>query len=392
MTPLKEAIAEKHTQIEKMPFNQKMFKGELNNKEYILYLIQQFAIYNKIEKFPLLHPSLNRSVAVLTDIKELLGVTEDEVIEIKPLESTTNYLEYLDKLSMEELYPHIYLNYFAIIFGGQMMKSKVPGSGKMYEFDGDMKEIIGSIRTIQKDEWADEANKALDFNMDILKQLDNTLNAGDDLKTKIIYYSDKFKQLIEKQNGVKLLDTEDFGWENYRYESPKFRLAHIERYFHDNLLVLHITCFPRETDSSPIFGFDVVCSEKTQKISGAFLDLSPVLFDKQFHNSVWNSDRKLPYWATIFSKYFIAVRPTEDEHDKLFELAFEIFEKFLNDLNSDIYKVENETYINKIIEKQNEYCIHQAKNERTFGALKTKIGEEKARYFMTKILFPEIKI
>jgi hypothetical protein len=51
------------------------------------------------------------------------------------------------------------------------MKSKVPGSGKMYEFDGDVREIAGSIRAIQKDEWADEANKALDYNINILDEL-----------------------------------------------------------------------------------------------------------------------------------------------------------------------------------------------------------------------------
>jgi hypothetical protein len=41
----------------------------------------------------------------------------------------------------------------------------------MYEFDGDMNEIIGSIRAVQKDEWADEANKALDYNINILDEL-----------------------------------------------------------------------------------------------------------------------------------------------------------------------------------------------------------------------------
>jgi heme oxygenase len=34
-----------------------------------------------------------------------------------------------------------------------------------------MREIVGSIRAIQKDEWADEANKALDFNINILDEL-----------------------------------------------------------------------------------------------------------------------------------------------------------------------------------------------------------------------------
>jgi hypothetical protein len=57
------------------------------------------------------------------------------------------------------------------MFGGQMMKAKTPGGGKMYEFDGDMREIAGSIRAIQKDEWADEANKALDYNINILDEL-----------------------------------------------------------------------------------------------------------------------------------------------------------------------------------------------------------------------------
>jgi heme oxygenase len=153
-----------------MPFNQRMFRGELSNEEYILYLAQQFAIYSMIEKSELPHPSLNRSVAVLTDIKELMGATEEQYVEIVPLESTQKYVNYLNSLSKEELLPHVYLNYLAIMFGGQMMKSNTPGSGKMYEFEN-MMEAAGSIRAIQKDEWADEANKALDFNISIFDEL-----------------------------------------------------------------------------------------------------------------------------------------------------------------------------------------------------------------------------
>jgi heme oxygenase len=177
MLPLKEAIAEKHSLAEKMPFNQRMFKGELSNEEYVLYLAQQFAIFNKIERFSLPHPALNRSIAVLNDIKELLKASEDESIEITPIQSTLNYTNYLNTLTQEQLLPHVYLNYLAIMFGGQMMKKNVPGSGKMYEFDGDMREIAGSIRAIQKDEWADEANKALDFNIEIFKEL-QTISDG----------------------------------------------------------------------------------------------------------------------------------------------------------------------------------------------------------------------
>ena len=50
------------------------------------------------------------------------------------------------------------------------------------------------------------------------------------LKDRIYYHSEKFKELIESQDDVKEIHTDDYGWENYRYESPNFRLAHVERY------------------------------------------------------------------------------------------------------------------------------------------------------------------
>jgi hypothetical protein len=62
------------------------------------------------------------------------------------------------------------------MFGGQMMKSKVPGSGKMYEFEGDMRELIGSVRAIQTDEMADEVNKGFEYIINILDELQK--NAG----------------------------------------------------------------------------------------------------------------------------------------------------------------------------------------------------------------------
>lgn len=179
MLPLKDAISEKHSQAEKMPFNQRMFRGELTKEEYVLYLAQQFTIFGTIEgKHTLPHPALGRAPKVLTDIRELLEADGD--VEINPLESTLQYVNYLNELSSEDILAHIYLNYMALMFGGQMMKKNIHGSGKMYEFDGDMRELIGSIRAIQKDEWADEANKALDFNMSILEELENVSNTYKD--------------------------------------------------------------------------------------------------------------------------------------------------------------------------------------------------------------------
>ena len=36
------------------------------------------------------------------------------------------------------------------------------------------------------------------------------------LKDRIFHHSEKFKALIESQEDVELMETEDYGWENYR--------------------------------------------------------------------------------------------------------------------------------------------------------------------------------
>ena len=127
------------------------------------------------------------------------------------------------------------------------------------------------------------------------------------------------------------------------------------------------------------------------KISGVFMEYSPVMYEEKWHDTEWNKDRKLPVWATVFSKDFIAVRPTEDEYEKLFETAWDVFQQYIEKLKSGEDITTDPTELEDIFQNQNAYCRHQADNPRTFGALKTEIGEEKARYFMQKILFPEIE-
>ena len=170
MISLREATGEKHKIAEGMVFNQRMVKGELLKDEYILYLTQQLAIFDAIEKFPLPHFALNRTAPVLLDLKELLG---EDNIEVKPLHATDEYKKYLNTLTQEQLLPHVYLNYLAIVYGGQMIKKNIPGSGKLYEFEGDIREIAGAIRAIQKDEWANEVNIGFDYLINIYDELQN---------------------------------------------------------------------------------------------------------------------------------------------------------------------------------------------------------------------------
>lgn len=173
MKPLREVTQEKHKEAEQMPFNQRMLRGELSNQEYMHYLLQQYLLFLQMEVHELPHPSLNRADKILSDIEEL---SEDvSVVDLKMLNSTGQYIRHIAQLTPEDLLPHIYLNYLALLFGGQMMKSKVPSEGKMYDFD-DMNDCIQSIRSIQKDEWADEVNKGFQYIIDILDELDRVHN------------------------------------------------------------------------------------------------------------------------------------------------------------------------------------------------------------------------
>ena len=143
MLPLKEATSEKHKLAERMPFNTKMFKGLLSKDEYLLYLNQQHQIYQTLERKGLPHSGLGRAEKVQADIDELRSQGHhDETV----LNSTRDYVAYLGTLSYEEALPHIYLNYMAVMFGGQMMKKVVPSTGRMYDFDN-MQESIQAIRT-----------------------------------------------------------------------------------------------------------------------------------------------------------------------------------------------------------------------------------------------------
>ena len=212
------------------------------------------------------------------------------------------------------------------------------------------------------------------------------------LKEYIIQQSDRFIKRLETESEIHAINTDDWGWENYLYTSPKFRQAHIERYFHDNLMVLHITILPHKNNKNPMFGFDLISLPKSEKISAGFLDYSPTVEDVQFTAPNFKEGYELPDWTDgIFSDKFVACRPDEDEYDTLFDTAYNMFDGMLNKLENEDWITEDTNTINQIIEKQNTYCQRQWGNKRTFGALKAKVGADRAEYFMKNILFPKIE-
>ena len=162
---LKILTSEKHKHIEKMPFNQKMIEGKLTREEYLNYLTQVYNIFDTIERKVELPENLIRTRNVLSDIYEL-DVNHD----FKVLSSTEQYITHLNQQEDYNIWPHVYLNYMAFMFGGQLIKPNILGSGRVYDFDN-IQESVGFIRKIQSDEWADEVNRGFDFLISIYGQL-----------------------------------------------------------------------------------------------------------------------------------------------------------------------------------------------------------------------------
>jgi phycocyanobilin:ferredoxin oxidoreductase len=189
--------------------------------------------------------------------------------------------------------------------------------------------------------------------------------------------------LIQAQPAISLIATPDYGWENHRYSSPKFRQAHVEIFRQEKFGVVHCCIFPHADDPAPIYGFDIIAGES--KITGVFMDLSPTENPtQQFCDIELGKDRQRPEWGDIFSPHWIACRPSPAEAEVIGNTAVSLLEKYFTMLGA---KGNRET----ITRAQNYYCSQQQKNEHTRKALINLIGLEKTNEFMTEILFPCIK-
>lgn len=170
MKSLKEAINLKHREAERMPFNIAMLEGKLTPAQYTEYLFTQLEIFSTIEEvIKLPHDGLRRKEAILQDLKAM-GVEQFRF----PVPASLSYTRYLREVDQETGLAHVYLNYLALMFGGQIMIDRTPGPGHMYKFEN-MNDLIKEIRAVQKDEWADEVNRGFTYIIKIFKELERCL-------------------------------------------------------------------------------------------------------------------------------------------------------------------------------------------------------------------------
>lgn len=195
--------------------------------------------------------------------------------------------------------------------------------------------------------------------------------------------ADQFNKQVQSVPGAVPIDTKNYGWDNYRYSSPVYRMAHVEKFVQRNFAVVHTCVFPHVTDPSPIFGFDIIAGEN--KATGLFFDLSPTVEPSvSFSKLALQTQRERPVWGDIFSEHWVACRPSFEEFQLIAQEATQVLDQYLGSLG---HKTVNPDHV---IVAQNRYCQQQKQNEHTFAALRRLLGHDGAQEFMNSVLFPEI--
>lgn len=138
---IKEQTDDLHTELESSPFNQKMYRSEQTVTERIGYLTSLWMIYNVLDDF--VPDKIKRLSKVEKDLEILQG-GNFKLSEKIPF-AAMGYSVYLEGVA-EDIFPHVYLNYMGLMYGGQIMKKRYPDfPTNVYDFD-DLEESKKYIR------------------------------------------------------------------------------------------------------------------------------------------------------------------------------------------------------------------------------------------------------
>lgn len=158
---LKDLTWEHHQEAERQAFVKVLMSGKINPKFYATYLWNQHKKYDLIEALAMPHgilhdvPTILRKKRIEEDFLELWKEDNPPTI----VQSTHDYIRHVKDIISDKdaITAHIYVLHMGDLSGGQMIRKKIPGEGRMYQFDGDIKDIKEKIRAKIDDSMAEEA-------------------------------------------------------------------------------------------------------------------------------------------------------------------------------------------------------------------------------------------
>lgn len=175
MSNLKQLTWEHHQNAERQDFVKVLMSGKINPKFYATYLWNQHKKYDILEAMAFAQGCLDG----LVDIKRKLKIEQDFVELWKDdempvlVESTHEYMRHMKTIMTDpdKLMAHVYVLHMGDLSGGQMIKKKVPGEGRMYTFDTDKAELKEAIRAKTHDSMAEEAKWVFDSATKLFQEL-----------------------------------------------------------------------------------------------------------------------------------------------------------------------------------------------------------------------------
>ena len=174
---LKELTWAHHQSAERRAFAKELISGKIDTALYHKFLCCQYMNYEVLERHTIIPPNLHaikRHRRIFEDIRELEEVFGYSPTGVFP-PSVSKYAAYVNGLAEaddnEALLAHMYVRHFGELHGGQIIKKKTPGTGLMYEFEGDTKVLIEQFRTLLSDDMADEAKICFDFASELFDEL-----------------------------------------------------------------------------------------------------------------------------------------------------------------------------------------------------------------------------
>ena len=164
---LKQSTSESHIRAEAHPFTKLLVSGNMSNRIYTDYLYNQYISYSLLETLcSNIHTGIQRTSSICADLLEA------QPVDPKVYPSTFKYLRHISTLDPKLLLAHVYVRHMGDMYGGQLIKTKVPGSGKMYQFDN-RSELIKSLREQLTDDLADEANTCFNLILELFTDIAN---------------------------------------------------------------------------------------------------------------------------------------------------------------------------------------------------------------------------
>jgi heme oxygenase len=175
MSKLKELTWANHSKAERTEHARKLLKG-MTPEEYHRYLYNQYTQYVVLE-------DVAKEQGVLTNIEHICRASNilEDLNELE-LENSIQrnvdllcpvvhkYARHVVDLDRDGLLSHIYVRHFGDMYGGQMIRKRNPGSGRMYDFDN-VEELKTTVREMLHDDMAEEANRCFEFAMELFEEL-----------------------------------------------------------------------------------------------------------------------------------------------------------------------------------------------------------------------------